>query len=44
VIDKAALVAFLRARADHSSVLVHAALMGLVARVERGDFDIKEQS
>jgi hypothetical protein len=39
VIDKEALVAHIRAKADHPNLLIHAVLAGLVTAIERGDFD-----
>ena len=38
-IDRAVLLAWVRARADHPSVLVHAAYTGLADRIEHGQFD-----
>lgn len=38
-IDSARLIAYLRERAEHRNPLIHAVLMGTVARIERGDFD-----
>jgi hypothetical protein len=42
VIDKDALVAWLRDRSTSEQPLVGAVYAGLVARIERGDFDRQE--
>lgn len=42
VLDRAALLAWLRSHAEHPDVLVYAVLTGLAGRIERGDFDEKE--
>jgi hypothetical protein len=42
VIDKAALVAHIKAKAEHPNLLIHAVLAGLVAAILRGDFDREE--
>lgn len=39
MIDKAALVAHIRAKAEHPNLLIHAVLAGLATAIERGDFD-----
>lgn len=41
-LDKAAVLAHLKARAAHHNLLIHAVLTGLVTAIERGDFDEKE--
>lgn len=38
-VDKAMLLAHLRAKAEHNNLIVHAVLTGLATAVERGDFD-----
>lgn len=43
MIDKAALVAHLRAKAEHPNILIYAVMTGLATAVERGDFDEKEE-
>ena len=43
VIDKAALLAHIKAKADHPKLLVYAVLMGLATAIERGDFDEEEE-
>jgi hypothetical protein len=42
-VDKARLLAHLRAKAEHPNLLVHAVLEGLATAVERGDFDVNEE-
>jgi hypothetical protein len=42
VIDKARLLAHIKAKADHPQLLVYAVLTGLATAIERGDFDEKE--
>lgn len=39
-VDKAALLTELGKWRAHSDVVVHAVAAGLVARIERGDFDV----
>jgi hypothetical protein len=39
VIDVEALLAHIKAKADHHSLLIHAVLTGLATAIERGDFD-----
>jgi hypothetical protein len=41
-IDRARLLAHLRAKADHPNLLIHAVLTGLATPIARGDFDEKE--
>jgi len=41
-LDKAALLAHIKAKAGHPNLLIHAVLAGLVTAIERGDFDEKE--
>lgn len=41
-IDKAKLLAYLRAKAEHPSLLIYAVLTAAAMAVERGDFDEKE--
>ena len=43
-VDKAALLAHLKRKADHKNVLIYAVLTGLVTAIERGDFDVEEGS
>lgn len=38
-LDKAALLAHLKAKAAHQNLLIHAVLSGLATAIERGDFD-----
>jgi len=38
-LDQNALTTYMRERAAPAPTVVHAVLMGLVARIERGDFD-----
>lgn len=40
-LDKARLLAHIKAKADHPQLLVYAVLMGLATAIERGDFDEK---
>ncbi|WP_220094303.1 hypothetical protein [Cryobacterium soli] len=42
MINKKALLAHLRARADHPKPIIGATYAGLATRIERGDFDEKE--
>lgn len=42
MIDKARLVAHIKAKAEHPNLLIHAVLAGLAVALERGDFDEKE--
>lgn len=44
MIDKAALVAHIKAKADHPNLLIYAVLAGLATAIERGDFDVKEET
>ena len=43
MIDKAALLAHIKAKADHPKLLIYAVLMGLATAIERGDFDEDEE-
>ena len=38
-LDKRALLAHIKAKADHPNLLIHSVLAGLVTAIERGDFD-----
>lgn len=40
MIDKDALLAHIRGKAEHPNLLIHAVLAGLVTAIERGDFDM----
>jgi hypothetical protein len=44
VIDKDALLAHIRGKAEHPNLLIHAVLMGLVTAIERGDFDTEKDN
>lgn len=39
MIDKARLLAHIKRKAQHPSLLIYAVLMGLATAIERGDFD-----
>lgn len=39
MIDKDALLAHIKAKADHPNLLIHAVLAGLATAIERGEFD-----
>jgi hypothetical protein len=44
MLDTKQMLTYLRKRAEHDNVIVHSVLMGLVTRIERGDFDTEEES
>lgn len=44
VIDKDALLAHIREKAEHPNLLIHAGLTGLVTAIVRGDFDRKDEA
>jgi hypothetical protein len=41
-VDKAALLAHLKKKADRPNLVIHAVLAGLATAIERGDFDETE--
>lgn len=43
MIDKEALLAHIREKAEHPNLLIHAVLAGLVTAIERGDFDTEKE-
>lgn len=43
MIDRDALLAHLRSRADHPDAVLYAVFTGLAARIERGDFDTDQK-
>lgn len=42
MINKKALLAHIKAKADHPKPIIHAVYSGLATAIERGDFDEKE--
>ncbi len=44
MIDKEALLAHIKEKAEHPSLLIHAVLAGLATAIERGDFDRKDDA
>ncbi|MEO7018377.1 MAG: hypothetical protein ABI067_17855 [Leifsonia sp.] len=44
MIDKDALLAHIREKAEHPNLLIHAGLTGLVTAIVRGDFDRKDEA
>lgn len=44
VIDKDALLAHIRDKAEHPNLLIHAGLTGLATAIERGDFDAEKDN
>lgn len=43
MLDKAKLLAYLRAKAEHPSLLIYAVLTAAATAIERGDFDVEEK-
>lgn len=43
-VDKARLLAHLKAKANHPNLIVHAVLAGLATAVARGDFDTEKEA
>jgi hypothetical protein len=42
-LDRKALLAHIKEKADHPQLLVYAVLTGLAMKIERGDFDMREE-
>lgn len=42
-LDKAKVVAYLKAKSAHPNLLIHSVLAGMLTAVERGDFDVREE-
>lgn len=40
-LDRVKVIAYLKAKAEHKNLLIHAVLAGMLTAVERGDFDIE---